>query len=124
RVFGINITRSQHPKSLLIFTPLLSGGMFVIGFAYFRPELVDRFFANEHLESSLRLAVFLIISYVSGIILSATVVLPFTSITYVASYFGTVVMISLARYGLNVPIQPSSRPAGRRAATVVLGDTM
>ncbi len=98
--------------------------MFVIGSAYFHPELMERFLANEHLESSLRLAVLLIISYVTGIILSATVVLPFTVITYVFSHAGTLVMISMARSRSKAPIQPSSRPAFRRAATVVLGSAM
>jgi hypothetical protein len=123
-VFGIDITRSPHPRALLILSPFLSGGIFLIGSAYFHPELMERFFALGHLDSALRLVVLLIIGYATGMILSAAVVLPFMVLTYGFSYVGTIVLVSLVRPRLKIPTQPSSRPAFRRTAGVVLGGAM
>lgn len=85
---------------------------------------MERFFAYGHLDSSLRLVVLLIVSYATGMILSSAVVLPFMVLSYLFSYFGTAILVSLARSRLKLPIQPSSRPAFRRAASVLLGGAM
>jgi hypothetical protein len=119
-VLGIDITRSPHPKALLLFSPLISGGVFLIGAAYFHPEFAERFFASK-LDSSLRMVVLFIVSYATGMMLSAAVVFPFTILTYVFSYFGTIVVIAVVRFRSKTAIHPSSRSAFRRAASVLLG---
>jgi hypothetical protein len=70
------------------------------------------------------MAVLIIVSYATGMLLSSAVVLPFMVLSYLFSYLGTVILVSLARSRSKLPIQPSSRPAFRRAASVVLGSAM
>jgi hypothetical protein len=106
-VLGIDITRSPHPRALLIFSPLLAGGLFVIGYAYFCPDLIERFFAFGHMDSPVRLAVRH--QLCDWYDLATAVVFPFMIFMYSFGYFGIAILISLTRSRMGIPQLCSNR---------------
>jgi len=122
---GFDFARPPHPRALsIVVTPLLSGGTFLVVFAYSHPALTERFFALEHTGPFVRAAALLFVSFVTGSILEGVVVFPFIFLTLSFGALATGIRIRDYRSRSKTWIRASARATFRRSATVLLGEAV
>jgi hypothetical protein len=123
-VLGFDITRSPHPKAFALFSPLISGGVFLIGVAYFRPDVVTKILAYPGSDNALKTAVALILSYSAGLLLSLVLAGPFIIFVYLSGLTSGYLVVYVKRRRSNSLKDPSKQPPFRRIVQVVFGPSL